>query len=164
MEDYRIRPAEPDDAKGLYALRIMPGILEGIYAIPSEGLENTKKFLQGLTDHDHMLCAVTDDGLIIGSICLSVSPIQRRRHCGTFGIMVHTDYQHQGVGTALMRKLIDVADNWLMLKRIELTVFSKNTAAIKLYESFGFEAEGIKRASAVQHGTYVDELIMARIR
>lgn len=40
------------------------------------------------------------------------------------------------LGTALMRELLDAADNWLGFKRLELTVFTDNAPAIRLYEKF----------------------------
>ncbi len=43
-----------------------------------------------------------------------------------------------------MSEILDLADTWLMLVRIELGVFTDNEKAIKLYEKFGFEIEGTK--------------------
>jgi putative acetyltransferase len=85
------------------------------------------------------------------------------RHSGRIGIMVHKDYQSTGVGSALLKTLIDIADNWLMLVRVELTVFEDNERAIHLYEKFGFEKEGVKRLAGIRKGRYVNELVMARI-
>ncbi|MDZ7543846.1 GNAT family N-acetyltransferase, partial [Clostridium perfringens] len=73
------------------------------------------------------------------------------------------DYQNMGVGTALMEALLDVADNWLMLIRVELTVFEDNKRAIHLYEKFGFEKEGLKRLASIRNGKYENEYLMARI-
>ena len=78
--------------------------------------------------------------------------------------MVHADYQRRGVGTRLMEALLDIADNWLMLVRVELTVFADNAGAIALYEKLGFVIEGTKRAAAIRNGRYMDEYMMARIR
>jgi len=77
---------------------------------------------------------------------------------------VHDDYQGRGIGTALMTALIDAADNWHAIKRLELTVFTDNVRAIRLYERFGFEREGILRAFAFRAGAYADALAMARVR
>lgn len=63
-----------------------------------------------------------------------------------------------------MREVIDAADNWLALKRLELTVYTDNTHAIRLYEKFGFEQEGIRRSFAFKEGRYVDALAMARLK
>ena len=63
-----------------------------------------------------------------------------------------------------MTALIDAADKWLDLRRIELTVFADNERAIRLYERFGFEREGIMRAYAFRDGRYADGVMMARLR
>ena len=60
--------------------------------------------------------------------------------------------------------LIDAADNWLDLKRLELTVYVDNAPAIGLYRKFGFEVEGTRRADAFRDGKFVDSLMMARVR
>ena len=65
--------------------------------------------------------------------------------------------------TALLAALIDAADNWHAIKRLEHAVFTDNTRAIRLYESFGFEAEGVQRAFAFRAGHCVDALGMARV-
>ena len=61
-----------------------------------------------------------------------------------------------------MDTLIDLADNWLLLKRVDLTVYPDNLRATKLYEKFGFVREGIMKYAATQHGKYADVLLMAR--
>ena len=42
--------------------------------------------------------------------------------------------------------------------------YADNARAIALYESFGFEREGLYRAYAWRNGAYVDSLAMARLR
>ena len=42
------------------------------------------------------------------------------------GMGVADDVSGRGIGTALMRALIDAADKWLDIRRIELTVFHDN--------------------------------------
>jgi putative acetyltransferase len=77
---------------------------------------------------------------------------------------VHDDYTGRGVGSALMQAMIDQADRWLGLKRLELTVWTDNHRAIALYERFGFEREGVLRDYALRDGVFVDALAMARTR
>ena len=76
---------------------------------------------------------------------------------------VHDEWKGKGIGSALMKAVIEMADNWLNLKRLELEVYTDNTAAIKLYEKFGFEIEGTLRKHAFRAGKYVDSYAMARI-
>jgi putative acetyltransferase len=64
-----------------------------------------------------------------------------------------------------MVAMIDLADNWLGLHRIELTVYVDNAPAIHLlYETFGFVIDGTARASALRGGEYVDAHTMTRLR
>jgi putative acetyltransferase len=79
-------------------------------------------------------------------------------------IAVSRHAQGLGVGSALMRAAIDLADNWLNLVRLELMVFAANEAAISLYRKFAFEIEGTARAFGFQAGRYVDVHTMARVR
>ncbi len=70
----------------------------------------------------------------------------------------------RGIGSAILAALVGAADDWLDLKRLELTVFADNAHAIALYERFGFVAEGTLRAYAYRAGCYADCLTMARLR
>jgi L-phenylalanine/L-methionine N-acetyltransferase len=69
----------------------------------------------------------------------------------------------QGVGNALMLALLDYADRWALLLRIELTVYADNARAIALYRRHGFAVEGTHRAYALRDGAFVDALAMARL-
>lgn len=164
-----IRPVRPGDGKGINELRRMPGVFENILGIPSEREARNEAGIAAL-DHatQHHFAAVTyneqGEEIMIGYGSLTVASNPRRRHCGDIGLMVHRDYQGRGVGTKLMEALIDMADNWLMLVRLELDVFADNARAIALYKKFGFVEEGLKRAEAIRNGEYVDSLLMARIR
>jgi L-phenylalanine/L-methionine N-acetyltransferase len=64
----------------------------------------------------------------------------------------------------LMDAMIDLADNWLNLRRIELTVYADNEPAVRLYQKFGFEVEGTLRNYAFRDGQLIDALSMARVR
>jgi L-phenylalanine/L-methionine N-acetyltransferase len=62
-----------------------------------------------------------------------------------------------------MTGLLDWADNWAAVLRIELTVFTDNARAIALYQRHGFAQEGVMRAYALRDGAYADALAMARL-
>lgn len=162
--NYIIRPTEPGDAAGTAALRRMPGVFENTLGLPSCRSADSITFLSHLGPNDHHFVAVLEDGTVIGAANLQVCGNPRMRHVGEVSVMVHTDYQNIGVGTALLNTLLDLADNWLMLVRVELTVFADNERAVHLYEKLGFEKEGLKRMTTVRNGKYSDEYLMARIR
>jgi putative acetyltransferase len=68
------------------------------------------------------------------------------------------------VGSALLEAVIELADKWLNLTRLEMEVYTDNEAAIALYKKFGFEIEGTLRKFAFRDGEYVDAYAMSRIR
>ena len=66
--------------------------------------------------------------------------------------------------TALMAAIIELADKWLNLTRLELHVYTDNEAGLALYKKFGFEIEGTHRRYAFRDGEYIDSYGMARLR
>ena len=73
-------------------------------------------------------------------------------------------WQGQGVGTRLLSAVLDVADNWMGLHRVELTVYADNQPALALYRRHGFEVEGHLRDYALRDGVFTDACSMARLR
>ena len=102
-------------------------------------------------------------GEVVGNAGVHPPAHVRRRHAAGIGMAVARHAQGQGVGTALMVAIVDWADNWAQLLRLELTVYTDNAAAVALYRKFGFEVEGTHRAYAIRDGAYVDALAMARL-
>ncbi|CAA9398179.1 MAG: hypothetical protein AVDCRST_MAG93-10085, partial [uncultured Chloroflexia bacterium] len=115
------------------------------------------------SDGNYALVACVD-AEIVGSLGLHTVERPRRRHVADLGMAVRDDWQGKGVGTALMGAAIDLADNWLNIERIELTVYTDNHPAIALYKRFGFEIEGTHFRYAFREGQYVDAHTMARLR
>lgn len=69
-----------------------------------------------------------------------------------------------GIGSKLLVAVLDRADNWLNLKRIEIEEYTDNEAALKLYKKLGFEVEGTCRMYAFRNERFVDAYLMARVR
>ena len=165
--EFVIRPVEVSDARGINLLRRMPGVFENILGIPSERVKRNEDFIMSMDSNHHQMVAITKDNngedILIGTAGLMVSANLRMRHSGSIGLMIHKDYQNMGVGTALMKALIDIADNWLMLIRVDLDVFEDNERAIHIYEKLGFEKEGLKKLASIRNGKYINEYTMARI-
>ena len=156
-----IRPIKIEDAADMNRMRIMYGVMENILGMASERVSDTEAFIRALSPNDHLLVAEVN-GIVVGCAGLNVSSKPRTRHTANFGIMVHADYQKQGIGKALMTAVLDLADNWLKLKRVELGVFVENEKAVTLYRKMGFVVEGTKKYAAVRYGVYADEYLMAR--
>jgi putative acetyltransferase len=159
-----IRRAEPEDYEGICAAFDAEECYAGTLQTPYPSKDVWRKRLAEFAQTDFMLVACVD-GKIVGHAALNVvgkSP--RRAHAMHLGMTVNRDFHGQGIGTALMKALLDLADGWLPVFRIELTVFTDNERAIALYRKFGFEVEGTHRSYALRAGQYVDTLSMARLR
>ena len=103
------------------------------------------------------------DGDVVGHAGLTPVPGVRRRHAMGMGMSVAAHAQGQGVGRTLIEAVLDWADHWAQVLRIELTVYTDNERAIALYRGFGFQQEGVHRAYALRDGVFVDALAMARL-
>lgn len=160
-DNLTIRAAEPRDCEQLVALVNLPGYRHGTLRTPFQSTEWMRKRLAsaplGFTE-----IVAEKDGAIVGKASLQQFE-DRRRHAGTIGIEVHDDFQGNGIGSALLSALVDVADNWLAITRLELMVNADNVSAIRLYEKAGFEREGLMKAFAFRAGGYVDAIAMARV-
>jgi putative acetyltransferase len=110
----------------------------------------------------HRLVAISDEQ-IVGSISIVQRQNPRRSHSAGLGMMVHPDFWGRGIGTFMMESILELADNWLNLKRIDLMVNVDNPAGIRLYEKFGFVVEGTKRYHAYGDGRWADSYFMARL-
>jgi len=158
-----IRAREPADWRDVYDLTQLPRVRRGTLRLPFASPEQTRKWMEVPQDDGQIGIVATVDGRTVGSADVT-SYKGRRSHAGGIGICVHDSFQGRGIGSALLAALIDTSDNWLNLKRLELTVFVDNEPAIKLYTKFGFEIEGTRRAEAFRDGRYVDAYAMARVR
>jgi putative acetyltransferase len=159
-----IRHAEPDDYEALHRIFSGPRVIAGTLQLPLPSAEMWRKRVSEKPEYLYSLVACAD-GEVVGNLGLETQPTRwRRRHVGQIGMAVRDDWQGNGIGTALMEAALDLADNWLNLTRVELSVFTENAAAIALYEKFGFEVEGTHRRYAFRNGAYVDSYSMARVR
>ena len=155
-----IRHAEPADAPALRDLYAMPNAQAGTLQLPFPTLG---VWQQRLEQSGVVSLVAEVEGQLVGQISLHVEPNPRRKHVASIGMGVRDDWAGKGVGSALLESVLEMADNWLNLHRIELTVYTDNEAAQALYRKFGFTEEGRARDYAFRQGRYVDALYMARV-
>jgi putative acetyltransferase len=160
----RVRRAEPSDAEAIYEIYQNPRAVAGTFQIPFPSLEEWKKRFSQPPDGAYFLVAIAEDK-VIGILGLHTAPAQpRRRHAASLGIAVHDGWHGKGAGTALVAAAVDLADNWLNLRRLELEVYTDNEPAVRLYKRHGFVIEGTLKDFAFRNGAYVDAFTMARLR
>jgi putative acetyltransferase len=147
-----LRPRRPSDAEELAELANLPGYRFG----------KVRGWIEKAPSTTVSLVAVVD-GRIVGQAGLYRLG-GRRAHVADVGLGVHDAWAGRGVGTALMAALVDAADRWSGVRRLQLTVYVDNAAAIRLFKRFDFEIDGTHHAYSLRDGQYVDVHAMARLR
>ncbi len=159
-----IRRAEPGDYQAVQHIFAGSRALWGTLQLPYPSAEEWRKRLAEPPRGLFTLLACSDED-VVGMLGIHTFPDHpRRRHVGQIGMAVRDDQQGRGVGTALIEAALDMADNWLNLRRLELEVYVDNRPAIGLYEKLGFSVEGTLVDYAFRDGRYVDSHVMARLR
>ena len=159
--NFLIRPVRLSDSEAINEMRRQEDVRANTLALATETIAFTEAFLKNMGSDDHIIVAELE-GRVVGMVGIHLLKSARQRHTACLGMMVRTEYQGQGIGKKLLENVLDLADNWLMLVRIELDVTSDNERAIHLYKSLGFEVEGRKKFSIIKDGKYADLLMMAR--
>lgn len=80
-----------------------------------------------------------------------------------YGVYVARDYRGQGVGTLLMKSLLDEISALPHITKINLTLNTTQLPAQKLYEKFGFQPIGVAHRELKYEGQYYDELFMEKL-
>lgn len=106
-----------------------------------------------------MLLAM-DGEEIAGIATISSSGKIKARHDGELGIVVAKKYQGQGIGTELIRQLIEWAKGNGVTTRISLDTRADNIKAVELYMKFGFVVEGCRKNSTLLNGKCFDLYVM----
>jgi putative acetyltransferase len=163
VSEITVRAAEPSDIEAIHAILRCPGVVANTLQLPWRSLEYTRQRFGHPQPDDYPLVALVNDR-VVGQIDLEVQTGPRRRDVGRFGMAVHDDFQRRGVGSALMAAMLELADGWLGLRRLEMEVWEDNSTAIHLYEKFGFVVEGTGRQYGRRAGALVDACYMARLR
>ncbi|PEA54342.1 GNAT family N-acetyltransferase [Bacillus pseudomycoides] len=157
-----IRPVQIQDASAIHRICIQDEVLPYMVFLPSMRVDAMENRIRNLGPNQFEFVAELD-GNVVGFVGLTQGQ-GRRSHAGDLFIGVDSEYHNKGIGKALLTKVLDLTDNWLMLERVELGVLETNPSAKALYEKFGFREEGIKKGNLKANGTFVDEIMMSRFR
>ena len=159
-----IRPAEPGDAQALVELAGKIGSEAGSWLLTTEewrSVADERRYLRAVRRHSDAAVFVAEEELqIIARLSLSRDLHPASRHVGDLGLMVVSTHRRRGVGRALLEQGVAWSRS-TEIQKLELHVFPWNEPAIALYESFGFEREGLRRGHYLRDGAPVDAILMA---
>ena len=158
-----LRVRDDKDADGLHRLLTQESFQRhGSTLDPFTSFADTEAFLAcGGPDKLEIVPTIRDE--IVGFAGLYMLP-GRQAHVGSFTMCVHEAFHGIGVGSVLMKAVIDVGFGLLGLYRIQATVFTDNTRALSLYCRFGFSIEGTLRRFAWREDGFVDAYLIALMR
>ena len=159
-----VRRAEPDDAAALVALAEDVGREEGRWILTSSSwrsVSDERRYLKAVQGHaDAAVFVAEDDGHVVGRLSLARDPHPSSQHVADLGLMVAAGHRRRGIGKVLLEEAVRWARQ-SRVRKLELHVFPWNEPALRLYESFGFEREGLRREHYARDGEYVDAILMA---
>lgn len=163
MQEINIRHSDKKDIESIHTIYSDKNAYSGTLQLPFPSLAIWASRLDNIPPGMYSLVAEIDSE-VVGQIGLHVEQNPRRKHVATFGMGVRDNYQGKGVGSKLLSAAIDLAENWLNVQRMELTVYTDNDSAIALYKKYGFVIEGESQKFAFRNGQYVDVYHMARVK
>ena len=108
----------------------------------------------------NIMLLATAGGRIIGIGTISSGSKIKSRHIGELGIVVEKAHQGQGIGSEIIRRLIEWCKGNGTTTRIQLDTRCDNGLAVRLYEKFGFEIEGRLKNTTLLDGRYYDLYVM----
>ena len=159
-----IRPARPEDASALAALGVAVRREKGAWLLTTDSwrsVADERRYLRALKRFPDAAVFVADDeGDVVGRLSLARDPHPASRHVADLGLMVAATHRRRGLGTALLEQAVTWARG-AGIRKLELHVFPWNEPAIRLYEAFGFEREGLRKSHYLREGEYVDAVLMA---
>jgi len=159
-----VRLAQPADAEGLTELGNAVGSEPEGWLVTTNGWRNAvdeRRYLRAIRRYPNAAVFVCEDEeVIVGRLSIARDQHPASAHVADLGLMVAGSHRRRGIGTALL----DAAVAWGRdsdVHKLELHVFPWNTAAIALYERYGFVQEGYRRNHYRRGDEYVDAILMA---
>jgi len=157
----RIRPAQPEDAEELAELEWRNwSTVSEVHARPHRAVPFFDQRHRQPRDY---LVAVDDWDRVLGYVRVApATPLPANSHVRQIqGLVVDRECRRRGLGRMLVEAACEEARR-RGARRLSLRVLGHNVAARRLYESCGFEVEGVQREEFLLDGRYVDDVLMAR--
>lgn len=118
---------------------------------------------EGHANPPSRLCWMAEkDGVLVGHTQLGLD--WRNGNSGLSRVVIAPSARGASLSKPMLRPVIEKAFSFSAIERLELNVYSWNTAAIRAYQGLGFQIEGVRRSSALVGTERWDTTIMAILR
>lgn len=157
----RIRETTVQDASAVAAL-VDSVARERRFLAATSGFsgESTAAFIDFVRTAKGVHMVAEENGRLLGWCDVTPVTWEGMTHVGRLGMGVKEGFRGRGIGKALLREALAKAFAH-GLERVELEVFRSNEAALRLYQSHGFDREGVKVAARRLDGRVEDILMFA---
>jgi len=163
MNTYTIRRAIPADAAALVELGRAVSSEPEAWLITEGDWRNVgeeRRYLRAVRRSPHAAVFVAENGdAIVARLSLARDSHPASAHVADLGLMVAAAHRRRGIGRSLLEQAVAWAREF-GVEKLELHVFPHNEPAIKLYEQFGFEREGVRRNHFRRGGRLLDAVLM----
>ena len=156
-----IREARENDADAIEKI-VNSVASEKYYIVPERSREDRDQAIKEIKKRKGLILVAEVNGRLVGMAHLVPGKFEKNKHVGFLGICILKEFRGKGIGTMMMKHIIEWAEKHKELEKLSLSVFSTNKVAINLYRKFGFEIEGICEKQFKIEGKYVDEIIMGK--
>jgi L-amino acid N-acyltransferase YncA len=153
--------ADVPDIQAIYAHHVLHGT--GTFEEEPPSVEETAARFHKVVDHGHVWLVATDATGVLGYGYYA--PFRERsayRFTVEDSIYVREDVRGQGVGKALVTRLIALATAQGMRQMIAVIGDADNVSSIGVHASLGFHHVGTMKAVGIKFGRWIDVVTMQR--
>lgn len=160
----QLRPATEADIpeiQAIYAHHVLHGT--GTFDEEPPSAEEMEAKFRHVVDHGWTWLVAADDTGVLGyAYFTQFRDRSAYRYCVEDSIYVREDVRGQGVGKALVQRLIDDATAQGMRQMIAVIGDSDNVGSIGVHASLGFQRVGLLKSAGVKFGRWLDVVYMQR--
>ena len=157
-----IAPLTSADAGELAAFARRRGVVRFGDHLETDPVDAFSAWIGAPDPHARITLAAREGGALVAAARLSMSGRRRKLHVGRIALLADwTD--GDGAIDALLEALVDAADRWLALTRLELVVPAGHARVDGVLAARGFEVEVTSEGSVRRDGALADEVTVARV-